>query len=37
MTKKEAKKILLRIANDPGIADQFTEDEIEKMEELVGE
>jgi len=34
MSKKEAKRILIRIANDPSLADQFTEEEIEQMEEL---
>jgi len=34
MTSKEAKNILKRIINDPGLADQFTEEEIEKLEEL---
>lgn len=34
MTKKEAKRILLRIANNPGIADQFTEEEIEELENI---
>ena len=32
MTKKEALKLLKRIQNDPSIADQFTEDEIEQLE-----
>jgi hypothetical protein len=32
MTKKEALTILKRIARDPGIADQFTEEEIEEIE-----
>lgn len=32
MTKAEAKRILLRIVKDPGIADQFTEEEIEELE-----
>lgn len=34
MTQSEAKKILLRIIKDPGIADQFTEEEIEELELL---
>ena len=34
MTKSEAKKMLQKIINDPGIADQFTEEEIEKLEEI---
>lgn len=34
MTKKEAKKILTRIQNDPGLADQFTEEEIEELENI---
>jgi len=34
MTPREARTILKRIINDPGIADQFTEEEIEKLEEL---
>lgn len=32
MSSKEAKNILLKIANDPSIADQFTEEEIEQLE-----
>jgi hypothetical protein len=32
MTKKEALKILKRIQNDPSLADQFTEEEIEQLE-----
>jgi len=34
MTKKEALSTLNRIARDPSLADQFTEEEIEKLEEL---
>jgi hypothetical protein len=34
MTKKEALTTLKRIARDPGIADQLTEEEIEKLEEF---
>ena len=34
MTKKEALTTLKRIARDPSLADQFTEEEIEKLEEL---
>jgi len=34
MTKKEALATLTRIARDPSLADQFTEEEIEKLEEL---
>jgi len=34
MTKLEAKKMLQKIIKDPGIADQFTEEEIEKLEEI---
>ena len=34
MTKKEALATLKRIARDPSLADQFTEEEIEKLEEL---
>jgi len=32
MTKQEAKKTLKRIINNPSLADQFTEEEIEEME-----
>jgi len=32
MTKKEALTTLKRIARDPGIADQITEEEIEEIE-----
>jgi len=32
MTKKEALKLLKRIQNDPSLADQFTEEEIEQLE-----
>lgn len=35
MTKKEALKLLKRIQNDPSLADQFTEEEIEEMELIV--
>lgn len=35
MTKKEAKRILIKITDDPSLADQFTEEEIEQLEELV--
>ena len=31
MTKTEAQKILKRIEMDPGIADQFTEKELEEI------
>ena len=34
MTSKHAKLILLEIANNPSISDQFTEEEIEKLEEI---
>jgi len=34
MNKIQALATLKRIANDPSIADQFTEEEIEKLEEL---
>jgi hypothetical protein len=34
MNKAQAQAALKRIANDPGIADQYTEEEIEKLEEL---
>jgi hypothetical protein len=34
MNKAQARKALMRIAYDPGIADQYTEEEIEKLEEL---
>jgi hypothetical protein len=34
MNKMQALVALKRIAKDPGIADQFTEEEIEKLEEL---
>jgi len=34
MTRKEALATLNRIARDPSLADQFTEEEIEKLEEL---
>jgi len=37
MTKQEAKNTLDKIANNPGIADQFTEEEIEEMEYIVNE
>jgi hypothetical protein len=32
MTQREALKILKRIQNDPSLADQFTEEEIEQLE-----
>jgi predicted transcriptional regulator len=32
MTREEALKTLKRIQNDPSIADQFTEEEIEQLE-----
>ncbi len=35
MTKKDALKLLKRIQNDPSLADQFTEEEIEEMELIV--
>jgi len=35
MTVKEAKQILNKIIQDPSLADQFTEEEIEKLEQLV--
>ena len=34
MNKAQALMALKRIASDPGIADQYTEEEIEKLEEL---
>jgi len=34
MTSKEAKNLLLKIARNPGIADQYTEDEIEELEQI---
>ena len=34
MNKAQAQAALKRILKDPGIADQYTEDEIEKIEEL---
>jgi hypothetical protein len=34
MNKSQARKALMRIAQEPGIADQYTEEEIEKLEEL---
>lgn len=37
MTKKEALRLLKRIQNDPSLADQFTEDEIEEMESIVNQ
>ena len=37
MTKQQAITILKRIARDPGIADQFTEDEIEEIEYIASE
>jgi len=35
MTRKEALRILRRIQNDPSLADQFTEEEIESLELIV--
>jgi CO dehydrogenase/acetyl-CoA synthase delta subunit len=35
MNKMQALITLKRIAHDPSIADQFTEEEIEKLEEIV--
>lgn len=32
MNKKEAREILNRIVRNPGLADQFTEEEIEELE-----
>lgn len=37
MTKNEAINILHRIDMDPGIADQFTEEEITELERLAHE
>lgn len=37
MTSKEAKRILNKIINDPGLADQFTEEEIEELEYIASE
>jgi hypothetical protein len=34
MNKNQALTTLKRIASDPGLADQFTEEEIEKLEEI---
>lgn len=34
MTQKQALITLKRIARDPSLADQFTEEEIEELEEL---
>jgi len=34
MNKTQALATLRRIINDPGLADQFTEEEIEKLEEI---
>lgn len=34
MTKEEARNLLYKIIHNPGLADQFTEDEIEEIEEL---
>lgn len=34
MNKAQAQAALKRILRDPGIADQYTEEEIEKIEEL---
>jgi len=35
MTAREAKSILKKIAIDPGLADQFTEEEIKELEQKV--
>lgn len=32
MTSKEARSILNKIINNPGLADQFTEEELEELE-----
>lgn len=37
MTKKEAKSILLKIINNPALADQYTEEEIEELEHIANE
>ena len=37
MTKRQAIETLKRIANNPGLADQFTEEEIEELEELAAD
>lgn len=37
MTKKQAKDLLNKIANNPFIADQFTEKEIEELEYIAYE
>ena len=37
MTQNEAIKILQRIQCNPSIADQFTEDEIEQIEQIARE
>ena len=34
MSSKQARDLLKRIGDNPGLADQFTEEEIEKLEEL---
>jgi len=34
MTSQEAKDLLLKIARNPSLADQFTEEEIEELELL---
>lgn len=34
MNKAQAQAAIKRILKDPGIADQYTEEEIEKIEEL---
>jgi len=34
MNKAQALVVLKRIIHEPGIADQYTEEEIEKLEEL---
>lgn len=36
MTKKEAKGILNKLIDNPGLADQFTEEEIEELEYIAG-
>jgi len=37
MTVKEAKNLLKKIQDNPSLADQFTEEEIEEMEKIVNE
>ena len=34
MNKAQAQQALMRIVMEPGISDQYTEEEIEKLEEL---